>query len=249
MNPTFSIITPLFNAERYFQETFDSVINQTYKDFEWIVVNDKSTDGSLSLAKSLAEKDPRVKVIALEENRGSAHARNIGLDNATGRYVTFLDADDLLDPNYLESQLAFIQDNGPIISSGYRRKAETTITEFHVPEVTTYESILKGNPLSCLSTVYDRTVFPDERFPEDMDRHEDFVFWARLLKQGYTAKGNPKVLATYRIVKHSKNSSKIKLIKPMVKAYHRKLGFSLFRSWLLTFGYVLYSRKKYRGVR
>lgn len=249
MTPTFSIITPLYNAERYFPETFDSVINQNYKDFEWIVVDDKSTDGSLSLANSLAEKDPRVKVIALEENRGSAHARNIGLDNATGRYVTFLDADDLLDPNYLESQLAFIQDNGPIISSGYRRKAENTTTDFYVPKETDYKSILKGNPLSCLSTVYDRDVFPDDRLPEDMLRHEDYVFWARLLKKGYVAKGNPEVLATYRILKNSKNSSKAKLIKPMVQAYHKKLGFCLIKSWFFTCRYVLYSRKKYKNVR
>ena len=248
MTPTFTIITPLYNAERYFRETFDSVIKQTFTDFEWIVVDDCSTDGSLELARSLAESEPRMTVITLEKNGGSAKARNAALDVAKGHYVTFLDADDLLDPNYLESQLEFIKDNGPIISAGYRRMAEETTTEFHVPENTTYKSILTGNPLSCLSTVYDRTVFPDERLPEDMQRHEDFVFWVRLLKKGYVAKGNPEILATYRILKHSKNSSKAKLLKPMVVAYHKKLGLSLLRSWFYTFKYVLYSRKKYKGV-
>ena len=241
MYPSISIITPLYNAEHVFSETFESVIGQSLRDFEWIIVDDCSTDGSLTLARKLAESDPRVTVIALEKNSGSAHARNVGLDHASGRYVTFLDADDLLDPNYLESQLRFIQEHGPIISAGYRRKAETTVTDFLVPKETTYKSILRGNPLSCLTTMYDRTVFPDARFPEDMARHEDFVFWALLLKKGYVAKGNPEVLATYRI-------QKIKLLKPMVHAYHRKLGLSLIRSLWLTLGYVLYSKKKYKNV-
>jgi len=249
MEPTFSIITPLYNAEPYFEETFQSVINQTFKDFEWIVVDDKSTDNSLSLAKSLAKQDSRVTVIALDKNSGSAHARNVALDQAKGHYVTFLDADDLLDPNYLESQLAFIKDNGPIIVASYRRKSENNVTNFIVPEVTTYKSILKGNPLACLTSVYDRTLFPDERFPEDMHRHEDYVFWAKMLKKGYEAKGNPEVLATYRLLKTSKNGSKIKLLKPMAMAYHKKLGFSFITSWFFTLRYALYSRKKYRDVR
>ena len=243
-----SIIMPTYKCGRFIAESIRSVISQTYTNWELIIVDDCSTDGSLALARKLAESDPRVTVIALEKNSGSAHARNVGLDHASGRYVTFLDADDLLDPNYLESQLRFIREHGPIISAGYRRKAETTVTDFLVPGETTYKSILRGNPLSCLTTMYDRTVFPDARFPEDMARHEDFVFWALLLKKGYVAKGNPEVLATYRIQKKSKNSNKIKLLKPMVHAYHRKLGLSLIRSLWLTFGYVLYSKKKYKNV-
>lgn len=247
--PKVSIITPLYNAAAYLKETAQSVFNQTEQNFEWIIIDDKSTDNSLEIATELKKRDTRIVLLQSEVNRGSAHARNMGLDIAKGRYVTFLDADDLLDPNYLESQLKFIEKNGPIVSASYRRATDSTITEFHIPESTTYKSILKGNPLSCLTTMYDRMVFPNARFPEDMTRHEDYVFWAGLLKQGYIAKGNPEVLATYRLHASSKNSSKGKLIKPMIDAYHKKFGFNYLSSLFYTARYILYSKKKYKGVK
>ena len=246
--PTISIITPLYNAEHLFADTYASVMEQTYEDYEWIIIDDCSSDGSYALALELSKDNPKVKVIHLERNGGSAKARNKGLDEATGRYVTFLDSDDLLDPTYLEKQLAFIQDHGPIISSAYRRKTEETCTVFCPPAKTTYESILKGNPLSCLSTMYDRDVFADDRFPENLSRHEDFVFFAEMLRKGYCAYANEEVLATYRLQSQSKNSNKAKLILPMIKAYHKGLGLSLFRSIYLTIRYVFYSLKKYKDV-
>lgn len=248
-SPTVSIITPLYNAENLFGDTYASVMAQTFEDYEWIIVDDCSSDGSYDLANRLSKDESRVRVIEMPVNGGSAKARNKGLEEAKGRYVTFLDADDLLDPTYLERQLAFIKEHGPIVSAAYRRKTANTCTDFYPPKETTYKSILKGNPLSCLSTMYDREVFPDARFPEDLDRHEDYVLWTRMLKQGHTAYGNPEVLATYRLQENSKNSNKKKLIKPMVRAYHKGLRISLIRSWFCTARYVLYSLKKYRNVR
>ncbi len=247
--PLVSIITPLYNAESLLPSTAESVSSQTFADFEWIIVDDGSADQSPVIAQELANKDPRVFFIKNPVNNGSAVARNKGLKQARGRYITFLDADDLLDPNYLESQLEFIKSNGPIITASYRRITVQSETVFHVPTCTSYKDILKGNPLSCLTTMYDRTVFPDALFPEDMSRHEDYVFWALMLKQGYIAKGNDNVLATYRLQKTSKNSNKAKLIKPMVDAYHKKLGLSYISSWVHTIGYVFYSKKKYKGVK
>lgn len=246
--PLVSIVTPLYNAERVFEDTFASVMAQTFKDFEWILVDDCSTDGSYALASRLCEGHPNVRLFQMPVNGGSAKARNKGLDEAKGKYVTFLDADDLLDPEYLEKQVAFIAEHGPIVTSAYRRKTAETCTTFTPPEKTTYKSILKGNPLSCLSTMYDREIFPGERFPEYLSRHEDFVFWAHLLKQGHQAICNPEVLATYRLQANSKNSNKAKLIRPMVQAYHKGLGINLFKSLFLTVRYVFYSLKKYKGV-
>ena len=246
--PTVSIITPLYNAETLFRDTYESVMAQTFEDFEWIIVDDCSTDGSYNLALELSKGNARVRVYKMPVNGGSAKARNKGLEEARGRYITFLDSDDLLDPTYLENQLAFIKERGPIVSAAYRRKTANTCTDFYPPEKTTYKSILKGNPLSCLSTMYDSQVFPDAKFPEDLDRHEDYILWARMLKQGHTAYGNPEVLATYRLQENSKNSNKKKLIKPMVQAYHKGLGINLFMSWFNTARYVFYSLKKYKGV-
>ncbi len=246
--PTVTVITPLYNAEGLFEDTFASVMNQTFKDYEWIIVDDCSTDSSYDLALKLSKEEPRVRVFKMPVNGGSAKARNKGLDEAKGRYITFLDSDDLLDPEYLEKQLAFIKGHGPIVSAAYRRKTANTCTDFYPPKETTYKSILKGNPLSCLSTMYDREVFPDAKFPEDLSRHEDYILWARMLRQGYTAFGNPEVLATYRLQENSKNSNKKKLIKPMVQAYHKGLGVNLFKSWFYTARYVFYSLKKYKNV-
>ena len=249
MSPLVSVITPLYNALPYFKETAISVLSQTFTNYEWIIVDDCSADESYEAAKELAKKDNRIVLLQAEANGGSAKARNIALGKARGKYITFLDSDDLLDPNYLERQVAFIEQNGPIITASYRRKTDLSVTEFHVPSETTYQSILKGNPLSCLTTMYERAAFPDARFPEDMLRHEDYVFWANMLKTGVKATGNPEVLATYRLLPHSKNRSKAKLIKPMVDVYHKKFGFGLIRSWFYTARYVMYSRKKYKGVR
>lgn len=246
--PLVSIITPLYNAVGLFEDTYASVIAQTFADFEWIIVDDGSTDGSYDLALKLSKDESRVRVLRMSVNGGSAKARNKGLEEAKGKYVTFLDADDLLDPEYLEKQLAFIKDHGPIVSAAYRRKTANTCTDFYPPEKTTYKSILKGNPLSCLSTMYDRDVFPDARFPEDLNRHEDYILWARMLRLGHTAYGNPEVLATYRLQEHSKNSDKKKLIKPMVQAYHKGLGINILKSWFYTARYVFYSLRKYKNV-
>ena len=114
MDSLVSIITPFFNSKDCFKKTFKSVLSQTYKDWEWIIVDDCSTDGSIEYLKSLNNKDDRIKIVFSEKNGGSAVARNIGLELAEGRYITFLDSDDTIDDNYLESQVNFIKDNGSL---------------------------------------------------------------------------------------------------------------------------------------
>lgn len=118
-----SIITPSYNSKEYILETFNSVVSQTYKNFEWIIIDDCSTDGTHEFISKIAESDHRIIVLKTESNGGTAKARNIGLKIARGKYITFLDSDDLLDNNYLEEQLNFIKENGPLISSRYRRKS------------------------------------------------------------------------------------------------------------------------------
>lgn len=244
-----TIITPLFNTCNYLKKTFNSVLNQTYKNFEWIIIDDCSVDDSFKIACDLALKDHRIRVFQTEKNGGSAKARNLGLKYATGKYITFLDADDLLDANYLEEQVKFIKDNGPIITAGYRRMASETTTNFLPRKEITYKQLLTGNDCSCLTTMYDREVIGDIYFPEDLQRHEDFIFWLDILSKGYVVKGNQKVLATYRIIKTSKNGNKKKLVKPLFNLYHKVLKFNFFKSSWYLFKYCLYSKKKYKNVR
>ena len=244
--PLVSIITPAYNCKNAIEDTVNSVLSQTFKDFEWIIVDDCSNDGSIDYLKTLKNKDERIKVIFSERNGGSAAARNKGLRAAAGRYITFLDSDDTIDENYLESQINFIKDNGPVITAGYRRNKDGNISTFMPRDVITFKGALKGNDMSCLTTMYDRTVIGDVRFHEDFFRDEDYVFWLEILKRGIVCSTNKQVLGTYYLHESSKNSKKVKLFKPRFNVYHKVLGYSTIKSLWLIFNYYLYGKKKYR---
>lgn len=247
--PLVSIITPSYKSKDTIEQTYNSILSQTFSDWEWIVVDDCSDDGSFEYVQEITKNENRVKLLKADKNGGTAIARNIGLKNALGKYITFLDSDDLLDSNYLEEQLKFIKDNGPIVSSGYRRKAKKTCTDFFVPDVVDYKKILKGNPLSCLSTMYDREVVGERYFPDDLKKCEDYVFWLNILKDGFVAKGNKQSLATYNIRQGSKSSNKVKLIKYMYRIYHDTQKINWFLSWMYVIRWAFYGLKKYRGVK
>lgn len=247
--PTVSIITPVYNSKNTIYQTFGSVLSQTFSDWEWIVVDDCSLDDSFSYIKELTKDEPRVMVLQTSKNSGTAVARNIGLRHASGRYITFLDSDDLLDSNYLECQLKFMKEHGPLVSAGYRRKAKHTCTDFFVPDEVDYKKALKGNPLSCLTTMYDRSVIGEVFFPEDIDRPEDYVFWLNILRKGIIAHGNPAILATYNIMDGSKSSNKYKLIGYMHKVYHKTQGINWLKSWFYVIRWAFYGKKKYKNVK
>ena len=244
-----SLITPIFNSEQTIKQTYESVIAQSFLNWEWIIVDDCSTDGSFDYIKELAKNDKRIKVFQTPKNSGTSVARNIGLKHASGRYITFLDSDDLLDSNYLECQLDFIKEHGPLISAGYRRQAKHTCTDFYVPDFVDYKLALKGNPLSCLTTMYDRSVIGEVFFPENIKKAEDYVFWLYILRKGFIAYGNHNILATYNIIKGSKSSNKFKLIKHMYKIYHKTQSINWLKSWFYVIRWAFYGKKKYKNVR
>lgn len=247
--PLVSIITAAFNCKEYFFDTYKSVVNQTYKNWEWIITDDCSTDDTFEFIKKMIGDNKQIKLVRLNKNSGSAVARNTGLKQAKGKYITFLDSDDLLDSDYLEKQVAFMKNNGPIISSGYRRKAEKTCTDFYVPNTVNYKQILCGDPLSCLTTMYDKSVIGDRFFLESVKKREDYIFFLDILKDGYIAKGNHEILATYNIRKGSKTSKKIRLIKYQFFVYHKTQRINWFKSWYYIFRWALYGLKKYKNVK
>ena len=244
-----SIITPSFNAKKYFLETYNSVINQTYENFEWIIVDDCSFDGSYEFIYNLVKCDKRIILLRLDQNSGTAKARNLGLEHASGRFITFLDADDMIDPNYLENQINFLNENSPIVSSAYRRIAGKSITSFYVPDSVSYKDLLKTCSLSCLTTMYDKQIIGDCFFPENMKKAEDYPFWLNILKQGFVAKGNPNVLASYRILEGSKSRNKFSLIKYIFYVYHVTQGFCFIKSLLFVIRWALNGFKKYKNVK
>ncbi len=247
-NDLVSIIMPLYNCEKYVSESVLSVVNQTYKDWELIICDDCSTDNSYEIVKSLEKKDNRIHVIKNDVNSGTATARNHALELANGSYVAFLDSDDTYDERFLENQLIFIKKHSPFVFCSFRRKASKSLSVYNVPKKATYKKILKGSCLTPLSVFMSRDLIGETRFRAD-SKVEDFVFFCELLKKIKNADGNPKVLATYRIVQNSKSRNKKALIKKMWIVYHKELGFNIFTSAFYLFCWAVHGLYKYRNVK
>jgi teichuronic acid biosynthesis glycosyltransferase TuaG len=199
--PAVSVITPAWNAADTLGETVASVQAQSLADWEMLVVDDGSTDGSGALAARLAAADRRIRVLGWAENRGAAAARNAGIRAARGRYIAFLDADDLWRPEKLAAQLAFMAATGcPFVFSAYRRMAAdgTPLGVVRPPERVSYRGLLRGNVIGCLTALYDTEVLGKVEMPP-LARRQDYGLWLRLLKMTPLALGQPAVLADYRV--------------------------------------------------
>ena len=244
-----SIIMPLYNYGRFLEPAVNSVINQTYKNWELIIVDDCSKDDSYAQALKLSKKDSRIKVIKLSKNGGTAAARNAALNQAKGDLIAFLDSDDTYDSIYLEEQIKIFEKTGAkVVVSSYRRSAKNSVTDFIVPKDITFRLILGGNPMAPLGTMYKRKYYEKLRFPLDMRKCEDLVFFANLLINGNHAVGNQKVLGTLRIHADSKSRNKFKLIKWQLKAY-KKLGIPAFQRCYYLAHWAFYGLAKYSNVR
>lgn len=211
-----SIITPAYNAERFIRETIDSVLKQTYSDWEMLIVDDCSTDQTVSIVKEYEQLDDRIRLIQLEKNSGSAVARNTAMDNATGKYLAFLDSDDVWLPEKLEKQLQFMQDKDVAFSyTKYVRMLENgtrTRSISKAPATVTYDQLMKRCVIGCLTVMLDREKIGELRMVNIRTR-QDYAFWLTILRKGYLAYGLPEVLAEYRLVKDSISSNKIEAAK------------------------------------
>lgn len=229
-NKLVSIITPLYNGERFVGQTIESVLVQTYPNWEMIIVNDGSEDNGAEIVRRYAEQDKRIKLLE-QPNGGCASARNHGLREAQGRYYCFLDSDDYWDPEFLSEQLLFMAEKkAAIVTCSVRRVDENgkaILNPQIVPEKMDYFDILKSCNLPCLATVIDSTRFHDIYFREELrNLRDDYALWLSLMKQTDYAYGNQQVLASYRISSSQVTGNKRKVIIPqfMVNYKVEKLG-------------------------
>lgn len=206
-SPTVSVITPAYNAAKYIGEALDSVLNQTFRSHELIVINDGSPDTD-ELEREL-EKHPATIRYIKQENRGAAAARNAGLRSARGEYAAFLDADDRWLPDFLEQQLAFLRSsNADLVFSDARLIGDSplagrTFMELDPPKsAVTPESLLAVEVAVLTSAVLARKqpIFEVGLFDETIKRGHDFELWFRLAKSGTRFAYQPRVLAEHRIV-------------------------------------------------
>ena len=163
MNELISIITPSYNSEKYLKECIESVLNQTYSNWEMLIVDDASIDGSRSIIESYSSKESRIKTILLDENSGAAKARNIAIDRSEGRYIAFLDSDDIWVPEKLEIQLMFMKDNKYAFTfSSYDVITEDGLkvtSRILVPIKISYSQYLKNTIIGCLTVMIDKSKF------------------------------------------------------------------------------------------
>lgn len=214
MPPLVSIITPLYNSERYLRETCDSVLAQTLTDWEWIVVDDGSRDGSLAMAREMAAGDPRILVLESKRNQGAAKARNRAIEAASGRYMAFLDSDDLWMPEKLERQVAFMEESGCPFTYTYFEKMDEGGGNRGLaarPLKVTYGDMLRSDWIGCLTAMYDTRHFGKVFMPDFRIAH-DYGLWLTLLKSTPFARCLPEALARYREHPGSLSGHKLRLL-------------------------------------
>lgn len=219
--PVVSIVTPTYNAADYIAATIASVNAQTFQDWEHIIVDDASSDDTVGLLQEYAAKDPRIRVIALEKNGGAAVARNTGIDSAKGRYIAFLDADDMWLPNKLTVQINYMLTTGAKFTYTSYQVVDEDGNERRivaVPPRVSYREVLRNNMIGCLTAVYDTEYFGRVHMPL-IRKRQDLGLWLLLLKQVRYAEGLKEVLGQYRLRAGSLSHSKASAAKFTWKLY------------------------------
>jgi teichuronic acid biosynthesis glycosyltransferase TuaG len=235
MNNLVSIITPSFNSSKYIKETVDSVLRQTYENWELIIVDDGSKDSSANIIQDLTNTDTRIKGFYFDKNIGAAEARNVAIQQAKGKYIAFLDSNDLWELEKLEKQISFMQTEDIAFSfSTYQPMSEDgskLYSIIHAPKIVTYSAYLKNTIIGCLTVVIDREKAGDFEMPNIRSSH-DMALWLLIMKRGFDAYGLDENLARYRIVSASNTSSKWRAAKDVWKIYREVENLSfLYSSW------------------
>lgn len=246
-----SIIMAAFNAERTIEQAINSVLNQTYPNFELLVVNDCSKDGTETIVKRFAEKDVRVRLIANERNLGVSYTRKHGLEEARGEWIAILDSDDAWTADKLEKQIARQRHTGAELfftGSAFMDENGNAIDWYlHAPAEVTYRQLLKQNVLSNSSALVKKDLYAAHYAVGD-GMHEDFAIWLGILKEGKKAYGVDEPLLIYRIAKSSKSGNKVKAAKMNWKTY-RYVGLNPAEAFYYECWYMFKGLLKYRNLQ
>lgn len=246
-NKTVSIIMPAYNCEKYIGDSIDSVIKQTYKNWELIIVDDCSNDNTWSYINNNYSYHQKIKLFRNSSNQGVSYSRNFGLSVAKGQLVAFLDSDDLWDESKLEKQIEFHQKKKVTFSftgcSYINEKSEKFKGTFKVPEFVSYKDLKNNNVISLSSVVLDIDVIRNYKLEHD-HVHEDYLLWLKILKNNILAYGINEELLIYRISSSSKSGNKFRGIK-MTFNTHKLLGDSNIKSLYFTLIHYQKSVVKY----
>lgn len=218
-----SIIMPTYNSELFLINSLESILKQTYSKFELIVVDDCSKDNTVDILKKYSKQDKRIKYIVLNENSGAAVARNKGIDNAKGRYIAFIDSDDLWSEKKLEIQLKFMKKEKKTFTyTDYIRINEKGkyINKIVVPKKVKYHDLLKNTIIGCSTVIIDKEAFSDIKMPL-VRKGQDTATWLKLLKETDYAYGLNHTLTTYTERKGSISSNKFSALRRTWNLYRK----------------------------
>ena len=233
MNNLVSVITPSYNSSKFIDECVNSVISQSYTNWELLIVDDCSDDSSKELLLDLERRDERIQVIFLDNNLGAANARNVAILKAKGKYIAFLDSDDSWDSQKLYKQISFMIKNEIAFSyTSYQSISENgldIIRVINAPYKMSYNNYLKNTIIGCLTVVIDKEKVGDFEMPSIRSSH-DMALWLLIMKRGFDAYGLNENLANYRIVSTSNSSSKLDAANDVWRVYRQFERLSFFYS-------------------
>ena len=227
-----SIITPSYNSAHYIQKTIGSIINQTYQNWELLVIDDCSSDNSAEIVEKFSKLDSRIKLITLDNNSGAAVARNRGIEEAKGRFIAFLDSDDTWNSNKLEKQIEFMLTNDYAFTyTAYHKVDENNafLSKVQIPERISYNELLKTCVIGCLTAMYDTETLGKITFPL-IRKRQDFALWLKILKKVPFAYGLDEDLASYTVRNDSISANKFKAAQYNWYLYRKIENLSLIQS-------------------
>ncbi|EIJ6032566.1 glycosyltransferase family 2 protein [Acinetobacter baumannii] len=241
MNKLVSIIIPSFNSAEYISKTIQSVLLQTYDDWEMIIVDDCSTDNSVNIINDFVSIDSRIKLIQLQKNSGAAVARNTGIQYAQGRFIAFLDSDDSWNDRKLEKQVHFMLANDYAFTyTAYHKvnELDENIGNMYIPNKVNYHQLLKTCIIGCLTAMYDVHKLGKVEFPL-IRKRQDFALWLKILKQESFAYGLQEDLASYTVRSDSISANKFKAAQYNWQLYRHIEKLPLLKSCYYFFHYAV----------
>ena len=242
-----SIITPSYNSSKFISATIESVLAQDYSNWEMIIVDDHSKDNSNEIIAAYCKKDSRIQLIKSNNNVGAAEARNIALRVAKGKFIAFLDSDDLWLPEKLSKQINFMLKNDIAFSftayQPFSDNPKKTYSTIYAPTLMRYNDLLKNTIIGCLTVMIDKDKTGYFELPNKKSSH-DLALWLKILRQGSNAYGLNVVLANYRIVSTSNTANKWKAAKEVWRVYRNFEKINIIKSLYFFSFYVLNALKK-----
>lgn len=247
-NDLISIVVPVYNADKFLKDTISTVQNQTYTNWELILVDDCSTDKSVQLIQKYQKADKRIKLFSNEVNSHAALTRNKGIDEANGRYIAFLDADDLWEPTKLEKQVAFMQQKDCAFSyTGYEfanEKGKPNGKKVSVPEMLNYKKALRNTIIWTTTVMFDMQKLTKEDVYMPNVKSEDTACWWKVLKTIDYAYGMPEILSYYRRSSGTLSANKVEAVKRVWNLYRNVEKHNLLSSSYYFTGYAYNTVKK-----